>query len=330
MIDGPMAEARLWKQFEGSPSSTPGDAAVLRRCFEEEMKPSVSPRQLAAIGEWYLKGEEGQFAVGDQVRVRHGTIDPDYPDLPLGGWAGTIIKIDDGEVCKIALNQQTLSQIHPIYCKRCERDGFDIQILDMSQDDLDPDLGEGLPVEQPTNIVTKPLDPNNQEDRIRAALGVTTDEAVPLVRARTLRQYFEYLQAHLSLPFSLAYRHRRGPRKGVHRISVIGLMDDFIDSEYGVLCEAREGRGAWQLPLVLLELRKEDANYQLITDYQRWFREWGHFNPAQHSEESDDADAQPETPTRKRLGRNDACPCGSGRKFKRCCLRKQNGPSLLN
>jgi len=27
----------------------------------------------------------------------------------------------------------------------------------------------------------------------------------------------------------------------------------------------------------------------------------------------------------KKTGRNDPCPCGSGKKFKRCCLRKQNG-----
>lgn len=26
-----------------------------------------------------------------------------------------------------------------------------------------------------------------------------------------------------------------------------------------------------------------------------------------------------------RIGRNDACPCGSGRKFKKCCLEKLNG-----
>ncbi|WP_415922285.1 SEC-C metal-binding domain-containing protein [Tateyamaria sp. SN6-1] len=24
----------------------------------------------------------------------------------------------------------------------------------------------------------------------------------------------------------------------------------------------------------------------------------------------------------EKLGRNDRCPCGSGRRFKRCCLRK--------
>lgn len=26
--------------------------------------------------------------------------------------------------------------------------------------------------------------------------------------------------------------------------------------------------------------------------------------------------------SRRSVGRNDACPCGSGKKYKRCCLRK--------
>ena len=33
------------------------------------------------------------------------------------------------------------------------------------------------------------------------------------------------------------------------------------------------------------------------------------------------------TPTqikRKKVGRNDPCPCGSGKKFKKCCLDKNN------
>jgi hypothetical protein len=34
--------------------------------------------------------------------------------------------------------------------------------------------------------------------------------------------------------------------------------------------------------------------------------------------------APPFVHTAERVGRNDACPCGSGKKFKKCCLRKQN------
>lgn len=29
--------------------------------------------------------------------------------------------------------------------------------------------------------------------------------------------------------------------------------------------------------------------------------------------------------TKRKLGRNDACPCGSGKKYKKCCLQKMNG-----
>ena len=33
-----------------------------------------------------------RFSVGDRVRVKTGVPDPDFPDIPLGGWAGTIRK----------------------------------------------------------------------------------------------------------------------------------------------------------------------------------------------------------------------------------------------
>jgi len=28
----------------------------------------------------------------------------------------------------------------------------------------------------------------------------------------------------------------------------------------------------------------------------------------------------------EKTGRNDPCPCGSGKKYKKCCLNKKNGP----
>lgn len=36
----------------------------------------------------------------------------------------------------------------------------------------------------------------------------------------------------------------------------------------------------------------------------------------------------PESPVRK-IGRNDPCPCGSGKKYKKCCLSKTNSSSVL-
>jgi hypothetical protein len=34
-----------------------------------------------------------RFTVGDKVRVRSGVSDPDFPDMPLGGWTGTVTEI---------------------------------------------------------------------------------------------------------------------------------------------------------------------------------------------------------------------------------------------
>ncbi len=337
MIDGPKSEAYLWKSF--GESFTPDDVAMLRRCFEEEMKPSVSPRQLTVIGEWYRKGEDEEFVVGDQVRVRHGTVDPDYPDLPLGGWAGTIVKIDEGGLCHIKVNQATLDHIHPIYRKRCKRDDFHIEILDMHQEDLDPDLGEGLPLEQPTNIQTKPLDPADPEDRLRAALGVTTDDAVPLVKKATLLKYFEYLKAALVFPFPATYPHHDGKRRIVRRISVIGMSDEFpIEDQHGLVCMVKDNQEQWEVPVMLLEVGKEDHNHQTLQNYRWWFAEWGDFAPVQHthvshdchdSHKHQDEHEEAEPPTNKKVGRNDPCPCGSGKKFKKCCLSKRQTGGLL-
>ncbi len=34
-----------------------------------------------------------KFKVGDKVRVKDDIWDTDYPDMPLGGWAGTIAEV---------------------------------------------------------------------------------------------------------------------------------------------------------------------------------------------------------------------------------------------
>jgi hypothetical protein len=333
MIQGPMSEAYLWNSF--GESFTPDDVAMLRRCFEEEMKPSLTLGQLTGLGEWYLKGENGNFAVGDRVRVRHGTVDPDYSDLPLGGWCGTITELGEEGDCTIKLDQQTLDHIHPVYTRRCERDGLNVEELEMQQEDLEPDLGEGLAIEQPTNIVTKPLDPTDTEDRNRAALGVTTDDAVLLVEKATLLKYFDYLKANLVFPFPATYSHHDGRQRVFRRVSVIGMSSEFpIDDEYGLVCKVKDDKEEWEVPLILMEVSMSDRNLQLLEDYRWWFNESGGYVPASHphvssdySDEEDEEDEEP-LPSKKKVGRNDPCPCGSGKKFKKCCLHKQGSNSF--
>ena len=39
---------------------------------------------------------------------------------------------------------------------------------------------------------------------------------------------------------------------------------------------------------------------------------------------------EPSTTGRKLIGRNDPCPCGSGKKFKKCYMKQQGGEHLFN
>ena len=81
--------------------------------------------------------EQAKFSVGCLVRVRFGVKDYDFPDTPLGGWAGKIINVEAGNppCYLIRWNQQTLASIHPVYRNRCERDGLDFQEMHLGEDD---------------------------------------------------------------------------------------------------------------------------------------------------------------------------------------------------
>ncbi len=82
------------------------------------------------------KSGSPRFKVGDKVRVKSGVSDPDFPDMPLGGWSGTVTEIieHDGQInCVFKLDNRTLTSIHPIYRRRCERDGLDFETMGMSK-----------------------------------------------------------------------------------------------------------------------------------------------------------------------------------------------------
>ena len=145
-----------------------------------------------------------RFAAGAQVRVKPGTTDPDFPDIPLGGWAGTIREVDQRSTPPTYLiewDRHTLDHMHPVYCKRCERDGLELESMWLGEDDIEPGTGEPAAIEQPTSIITRPLNEKDQDDRVRIALGLTSDDPLPEVDDDTLRAYHRYLAKHLAFPF---------------------------------------------------------------------------------------------------------------------------------
>ena len=48
-----------------------------------------------------------EFQISEKVRVRHGVKDGDYPDMPLGGWAGTIAEFSDNGIYTVRWSEET-------------------------------------------------------------------------------------------------------------------------------------------------------------------------------------------------------------------------------
>ena len=216
-----------------------------------------------------------KFAVGDKVRVKHGIKDVDYPDMPLGGWAGTVFQIEkrDPRMHLVRWSEETLASIHPVFKQRCERDGTDVEEYWLEEGNLELDPGGPLVIEHPTKITTKQLAPKDQDDRIRMVFGLTSNNPLPDVDEEMLLTYHQYLAANLLFPFYAEHGSEYGHPE---RMKVIGLGDPddepMIDEMYGILCEARLEGQIINLPLG--ELDEPSRNRQLLRDYCYWFWNW--------------------------------------------------------
>ena len=218
-----------------------------------------------------------RFTLGNAVRVRSGVTDPDFADIPLGGWAGKIIETEEGNspLCLIRWSQETLKNMHPVYRKRCERDGLDVEEMWLGEDDLEPDAGGPVIVQQPTKIVTPPLSMKDQDDRIRAVFGLTRDDLLPDVDDASLRTYYKHLAATLKFPVEATWAKEVGLGEVTEKVSILALGgfedDPWIDDMYGILCKAKMKGGDGELPLAEMEKVKGKPNKQLVEDYAYWF-----------------------------------------------------------
>lgn len=309
-------------------------------------------------------GQPARFAMGDRVRARLGTVHAEYPDIPLGGWVGTVERIawliPTGY--HVRWTEDTLAAAHPVYYKRCRRDDVKPGTCWLDEGQLEADSPEQpAAMEQPTRLVIRPLDADNQVDRIRMVFGLTSDDPLPAVDDQTQRQYVDCLKARLAIPFEIAYwANLSDYSHGRKRVRVVGLG---FDSMTGAMCEVRFKDETEQIPLVNVDLEEDHPNCQLVEDYKSWVwsaptdgeedyededwedkedeEEWYEEEEEEDEEEYDEEDdnlglrlvgedkeeipPEPEPIRRESplIGRNDPCPCGSGKKFKKCCLGKQ-------
>ena len=250
------------------------------------------------------RSDTPRFQVGDKVRVKSGMIDPDFPDIPLGGWSGTVTEVeqaDDQITYEIKWNKRTLNGMHPVYLKRCERDGFEMETMWLGEEDIEPDDGTQVSLEQPTQIKTLPLSEKDQDDRVRMALGLTHDDPLPEISLETLLTYHRYLTANLMFPFN-AYcgEEEVGPfsRKRA-TMTMTGLLDPMrerLGVEDGLVCKGR-GRGdEIEVPLAEIEVGKKNPNFKLISDYAYWFHNWPCRDESEIDREDDGQDIGSEIP----------------------------------
>lgn len=104
----------------------------------------------------------GKFPVGTTVRAKLGTMDPDFPDIPIGGWAGKIQEINqqiNPPAYLVHWNQHTLDQMNPVRSTRCEQEGLDLESMWLDEDDLEMDTSAIAKTEQPVAFI-----PLSQED----------------------------------------------------------------------------------------------------------------------------------------------------------------------
>jgi Calcium binding len=218
-----------------------------------------------------------RFQVGNKVRVKPGIKDVLFPDVPLGGWSGSVTEIikEQGQINYLfKLDERTLASIHPIYRERCERDGLDFEIMSLRGEELEPDDGTPVQIEQPTEIKNPQLSEEDQGDRVRTALGLTHDDPIPNVSFETLMTYYRYLAANLTFPFFTSRWVKSGPftRK---KVSIpISWLEPPVAEEFDEECPLY-GIGIDQdeeieVPLEVIELKKNDPNYRLISDYTYW------------------------------------------------------------
>jgi len=88
-----------------------------------------------------VSANEPAFAVGSLVRVRSGARSNVYPDLPLGGWTGTVCG-QENDLRLVRLSAATLAAVAPDFRERLAAGIW------LPSDQLEADPGEPLMLEQ--------------------------------------------------------------------------------------------------------------------------------------------------------------------------------------
>jgi hypothetical protein len=214
-----------------------------------------------------------RFPVGDRVRVVAGTTDPDYPDIPLGGWAGVVREIDETETGPLYLvewGEETLAVVPAVYRRRCERDDLEFERAWLPAANLQSDPGGPVTVEQPTKLQPRPLNLEDPLDRARQILGLSSDDELPGFSAETVGRFHSHLRKSGRFPFQARLPIGAGPET----VTVRKLLPVKTCAEMKSLAaEAVRADEFMVVSLSLLEPLSESAISADLEAYRAWLEE---------------------------------------------------------
>ena len=236
-----------------------------------------------------------KYKVGDIVKVKKGTPDPDFEDLEISDWQGEIIKADEPDlndpefVVLIKWDNTTLNQMSDEYLERTESEGFEASEMYLGESDIE--FAEPRPDEDlvERNIVV--LD--EEEKRIAEVLGDThldySDEK--------LEKYRKFLEANLNPNLLLTgredfpweerflfgygdkyeYKEMKKTRPSYRDLFRFMAIEDEIDERWKLVAKVKRlsDRKFFLIPLCDLEPKDEDCpDYRILADYSFWFTNW--------------------------------------------------------
>ncbi|MHC4402546.1 MAG: IS1096 element passenger TnpR family protein [Planctomycetota bacterium] len=266
----------------------------------EELDLDEMNEELRRLRRWLGKRKgkhalQAAFGKGDLVRVKPGIVHDQYPDIPLGGWVGKVKRIGWLTPIGYAVHwtKPTLDQAHPVLFDRCQRDEIKPYKYWLDENQLEA-AAEETPVamEQPTNLVTRPLSMDDPDDRIRMVFGLTSDYPLPPATQKTQRQYLDYLKSHLSFPIKADYAAASVLGSDTsEEITVLGFSSrSALDPKDGVFCQGRKRQHFFDVPLSAIHVNDDEPNFQYVEDYTYWLWE------VQQYDEEDDAVKSPQVP----------------------------------
>jgi len=112
-----------------------------------------------------------RFTVGTCVRVRHRVMDPDYPELPLGGWAGVVEEVQEQppHTYLVRWSRETLRRTQRLYADRCQRDDLCLEYMWLTAADLEPDPRGARAIGQPARVPDRMPAVHGQQRLARAS-----------------------------------------------------------------------------------------------------------------------------------------------------------------